>query len=205
MIPQLRRPAVRQRHPLRSRSRSTRYPGCAGARSGSSDGRGGEIRTPGLLLPDLDWANIGENRRVSGRVGIGRIAAASRCFERTRRHRPDTLTAPGAPRIDTFLIQPTPQRDRLIVSSAAPRLAVRQGPAAREGDGGGWAWARIPERVMHDHTDLLHGTTLLPYDLTAEQLGLRTALGSLDSLLIDERPGSPRRGCGPACPSRIWI
>ena len=39
--------------------------------------------------------------------------------------------------------------------------------------------------AMQDHTGRPHGTTLLPRDLTAEQLRSAPVLGSLDSLLID--------------------
>lgn len=39
---------------------------------------------------------------------------------------------------------------------------------------------------MQDHTDRSHGTTLLPRDLTSEQLRSAPVLGSLDSLLIDD-------------------
>ncbi len=40
--------------------------------------------------------------------------------------------------------------------------------------------------ALHDHTDRPHGTTLLPRDLTTEQLRAAPVLASLDSLLIDE-------------------
>lgn len=40
--------------------------------------------------------------------------------------------------------------------------------------------------ALHDDADRPHGTTLLPDDLTAEQLRSAPVLGSLDSLLIDE-------------------
>lgn len=40
--------------------------------------------------------------------------------------------------------------------------------------------------AMQDHTDRSHGTTLLPRDLTSEQLRSAPVLGSLDSLLIDD-------------------
>ena len=40
--------------------------------------------------------------------------------------------------------------------------------------------------ALHDHTDRPHGTTLLPRDLTAEQLRAATVLVSLDSLVVNE-------------------
>ena len=40
--------------------------------------------------------------------------------------------------------------------------------------------------ATRDHEDRPHGTTLLPRDLTAEQLRSAPVLASVDSLLIDD-------------------
>jgi hypothetical protein len=64
-------------------------------------GRGGEIRTPGLLLPNPKNGGIGMCQSVSFCVGTYR---SNRGDGRTSRHRPDRLIQPGAPRIDTSLI-----------------------------------------------------------------------------------------------------
>lgn len=53
-------------------------------------------------------------------------------------------------------------------------------------DAEGWRRFGRVSHALHDHADRPHGTTLLPRDLTAEQLRAATVLVSLDSLVIDE-------------------